>query len=173
MRNNQPVNDNEVLLTSEHLIVSKTDLKGIITYVNRDFVEISGYSEEELIGQPHNLIRHPDMPGAVFKLLWDTIAEGREVFAYVINMAANGDHYWVHAHVTPTRDDAGRIIGYHSNRRVPRPEPLAVIRPLYAALLAEEARHPKRTDAIAASTAILVARLQELGMSYEELIWKI
>jgi len=157
----------------DDIIVSKTDLKGRITYANRVFVEVSGYSEEQLLGQPHNLIRHPDMPGAVFKLLWDTIADGREVFAYVINMAANGDHYWVHAHVTPSRDDAGQIIGYHSNRRVPRPEPLQVIRPLYAELLAEEERHAKRTDAIAASTALLTRRLHELGMSYEELIWKL
>ena len=70
-------------------------------------------------GQAHNIIRHPDMPRCVFDLLWKTIAGGEEIFAYVKNMAKNGDHYWVFAHVTPTFDAGGRIMGYHSNRRVP------------------------------------------------------
>ena len=86
----------------DEIIVSKTDLKGIITYANRTFLEVAMYSEDEVLGQPHSLIRHPDMPRCVFKLLWDTIQGGEEIFAYVKNMAKNGDYYWVFAHVTPT-----------------------------------------------------------------------
>jgi len=82
----------ERLWGEEEIIVSKTDLKGIITYANRTFLKVSGYSEEELLGKPHSIIRHPDMPRCVFKLLWDTIEAGREILAYVKNMAKNGDH---------------------------------------------------------------------------------
>ena len=77
------------------------------------------------MGQPHSIIRHPDMPRAVFKLLWDTVIEGREIFAYVKNKAKNGDFYWVFAHVTPSYDNDRRIIGFHSNRRVPDPKVVA------------------------------------------------
>ena len=80
---------------------------------------IAGYTEQEVLGKPHSLIRHPHMPRCVFKLLWDTIAGGDEIFAYVVNRCKNGDHYWVLAHVTPSRNTNGDIIGYHSNRRVP------------------------------------------------------
>ncbi|HPV77190.1 MAG TPA: PAS domain-containing protein, partial [Gemmatimonadaceae bacterium] len=79
----------------DEIIVSKTDLQGKITYANDVFIRVSGYEEDELLGAPHSIIRHPDMPRAVFKLLWDTLATGREVFAYVNNMARNGDNYWV------------------------------------------------------------------------------
>lgn len=81
-------------------IVSKTDLKGNITYANDLFIEISGYTEKELIGAPHNILRHKDMPRAVFKLLWDKIQKGEEIFAYVKNRAKSGKYYWVHAYVT-------------------------------------------------------------------------
>ena len=116
----------------DEIIVTKTDRKGLITYANDVFQRVSGYSEEELIGQQHNIIRHPDMPRCVFKLLWDTIEGGKEIFAYVVNLSKNGNHYWVLAHVTPTFDAGGRIIGYHSNRRKPRPEAVrdqAALRP--------------------------------------------
>ena len=87
----------ERFFDDDEIIVSKTDLKGIITYGNSVFYRLAGYTEKELIGVNHNVIRHPDMPRAVFKLLWDTLAEGREIFAYVVNRAKNGDHYWVFA----------------------------------------------------------------------------
>ena len=103
----------------DDIIVSKTDLKGRITYANDVFLEIAGYTEQEVLGQPHSMIRHPDMPRCIFKLLWDTIQGGQEIFAYVINRCKNGDHYWVYAHVTPSKGVGGEIVGYHSNRRVP------------------------------------------------------
>ncbi len=89
----------EVFFDRDHFIVSKTDLKGRITYVNRAFCAIAGYGEGELLGAPHSIIRHPDMPRAVFKLLWDRLAEGCEVFAQVKNLTRNGDFYRVFAHV--------------------------------------------------------------------------
>ena len=98
----------------EELIVSKTDLKGHITYANEVFLRLSDYSEGEVLGKPHALIRHPDMPRSVFKLMWDRISSGHEIFAYVVNMASNGDHYWVYAHVTPSFDANHKVIGYHS-----------------------------------------------------------
>jgi PAS domain S-box-containing protein len=91
----------------------------VITYANETFLKIAGYTEDEILGQPHNIIRHPDMPRCVFKLLWDTLEMKHEIFAYVKNMAKNGDFYWVFAHVTPTFNEHGTVIGYHSNRRVP------------------------------------------------------
>ncbi|MFC7575365.1 PAS domain-containing protein [Klenkia terrae] len=108
---------------ADELIVSKTDRRGVITYANDVFLRVGAYSLDEVIGQPHNLIRHPEMPRAVFHLLWDTISRGHELFAYINNLAADGAHYWVLAHVTPSVDERGTIVGYHSNRRRPSPAP--------------------------------------------------
>lgn len=157
----------------DEIIVSKTDTRGRLTYVNDLFVQISGYPEHELIGQPHNIIRHPDMPRAVFKLLWDTIPTGKELFAYIVNLSADGAHYWVLAHVTPTFGPAGDIVGFHSNRRTAPRAALDAIQPIYASLLAEERRHPRPTDAIAASTDLLQRTLDERGVTYEELVWSL
>ena len=161
----------EARFGENEIIVSKTDLKGIITYANDVFMRISGYSEAELIGKNHNLIRHPAMPRCVFKLLWDTIQSGQEIFAYVLNMAKNGDEYWVFAHVTPSYDLAGKHIGYHSNRRVPHPEALAKVRPLYAALLQEESRHASPKDGMAASFQMVVNTLTGSGVSYSQFVF--
>ena len=95
----------ERVFGEDEIIVSKTDLQGRITYANSVFLRVAGYAEEDVLGQPHSMIRHPGMPRAVFKLLWETIAGGREIFAYVKNLARDGDHYWVFAHVTPSFDN--------------------------------------------------------------------
>jgi PAS domain S-box len=94
---------------TDEIIVSKTDPKGRIIYANEVFLRLAGYAESEIIGQPHSIIRHPDMPRCVFKLLWDTVQSGNEIFAYVVNRSKNGDHYWVLAHVTPTFDGQGNM----------------------------------------------------------------
>ena len=106
---------------ADEIIVTKTDPRGILTYANEVFLRTSALTEDEAIGQPHNLIRHPDMPRAVFKLLWDTLAKREEIFAYVVNLASDGAHYWVLAHVTPSFTPEGKLAGYHSNRRLPEP----------------------------------------------------
>ncbi|MGE0439944.1 MAG: PAS domain-containing protein [Gemmatimonadales bacterium] len=161
----------ERFFDEDEIIVSKTDLTGKITYANRVFQKVAQYTEEELLGQPHSLIRHPDMPRAVFAYLWQTIAAGQEVFAYVKNLARSGDHYWVLAHVTPTYSVTGQIISYHSSRRVPARNAVTTAEGIYAALLAEEAKYPDRREGLEASLALLGRTLQDAGMSYDRLVW--
>ena len=156
----------------DEIIVSKTDAKGRITYANPVFVRVSGYSEDELMGRPHSIVRHPDMPRVVFKLLWDTIGAGQEIFAYIDNLAADGAHYWVLAHVTPSYR-GGRLIGYHSNRRLPDRAAVTAVSGLYATLRAEERRHKTPAAAMAASGAVLEAHLTALGQSYDEFVWSL
>ncbi len=157
----------------DEIIVSKTDLKGRITYANRVFQTISLYTEPELIGKSHNIVRHPEMPRCVFRFLWERIEAKHEVFAYVVNRCKNGDHYWVFAHVTPTLNAQGRIIGYHSNRRVPAQSALDTIKPLYADLLAVEKRHRTPGEQWQASLPVFRERVAAMGMSYDELIFQI
>ena len=155
----------------EEILVSKTDLKGKITYANDVFVRVSGYSEAELLGAPHNILRHPAMPHCVFKLLWDTVQHGEEIFAYVVNLAKNGDHYWVFAHVTPSFDTNGSIEGYHSNRRRPDPEQVAKVEPLYRQLAEFEAAAPRLKDGMDAAIAHLQKTLASQGTSYERFVF--
>lgn len=161
----------ERFFEEDEIIVSKTDTKGRLTYVNDVFCRVGLYSESELLGQAHSIVRHPDMPRCVFKLLWDTIASGNEIFAYVKNMAKNGDHYWVLAHVTPSFDPARKIVGFHSNRRVPDRSALATIEPLYRQLLAEENRHADRRQGLQASHAMMMEHLRSLGLEYDRFIF--
>lgn len=157
----------------DELIVSKTDLKGVITYANQVFCRIAGYTEEELVGQPHNIVRHPDMPRCVFKLMWDIIQSGEEMFGYVLNLAKNGDHYWVFAHITPTLDRHGNIIGYHSNRRVPEPGAVTSAEHIYGVLLDEERKFGDWREGMAASGELLSSLLAKAGMPYEEWVFSI
>jgi methyl-accepting chemotaxis protein len=131
MRSNLPVTQKEFSLKADCSIVSKTDLKGRLTYVNPEFVEAAGYTEAELIGQPHNIIRHPDMPEEAFRDLWDTLKSGRPWTALVKNRRSNGDHYWVVANATPIRE-AGEITGYMSVRNKATPEQVASAEAAYA-----------------------------------------
>lgn len=149
----------------DEIIVSKTDTKGIITYGNQIFIELSGYAEKELLGKPHSIIRHPDMPRIVFKLLWDTLFERKEIFAYVKNLSKDGAYYWVLANVTPSFDALGKVIGYHSVRRKPSKEALAAIEPIYKLLLGAE-----KEGGMEASQKVMEEFLLSKGMSYEEFI---
>ncbi|MCW2248717.1 PAS domain S-box-containing protein [Azospirillum fermentarium] len=160
----------ERTFSPDEIIVSKTDLQGRLTYVNDIFLDVAGYSESELIGQPHSIIRHPGMPQAVFRLLWATIREGREIFAYVNNRAKNGDHYWVLAHITPNHAGDGSITGYHSNRRVPRRDAIARVEPLYRRMRRAEEAASGADAGMAAATAILNEALAHEGMSYDEFV---
>lgn len=168
----RPTPTGRAITFAEHeLIVSKTDLTGKITYANDVFQKVSGYSAAELVGAPHSILRHPAMPRAVFKLLWDTIEARQEVFAYVLNMAKNGDHYWVFAHVTPSVDLTGALVGYHSNRRQPHADAVAKVEPLYAQLLDIERRVPDRKASVAAGVAALTATLTQAGLSYGQFVF--
>jgi PAS domain S-box-containing protein len=167
------ITDREITFGTDEMIVSKTDPKGIILYANDVFSRVCGYSEEELLGQPHSIIRHPDMPRCVFKLLWDTIESGSEIFAYVKNMTKNGDFYWVFAHVTPTFDAAGRIVGYHSSRRCPGRKQVALFTDVYRDLLAEEQRHADWRKGMASATDVLLGILRQKNMSYAEFVFSV
>lgn len=156
-------------MREDDFIISKTDLKGRITYCNRIFIEFSGYAEDELLGAPHNLIRHPDMPRGVFKLLWDTVGQGKEIFAYVKNMSKDGGFYWVLANVTPNRDLQGNIEGYFSARRKPSRGAVTAAGDLYRMMLEEEQRAGPR-DACAASLNLVTSLLSQKGVSYEQFV---
>lgn len=164
----------ERFLKPDEIIVSKTDLKGRISYANRIFMEIGGFNEKELIGQPHNILRHPEMPRAVFKLLWERIQQGKEIFAYVVNRAKNGDHYWVFAHVTPNFDQSNNIVGFHSSRRRPDKRKIdEVIIPLYQMLLAEENKHANAKEGMNKSYELLQDILKSKGIGYDEFIFSL
>ncbi|GHF31129.1 transcriptional regulator [Kordiimonas sediminis] len=157
---------------ASEIIVTKTDLQGKITYANDVFCRLSELSTQDVLGQPHNLIRHPDMPRSIFKLLWERIQAGKEIFAFVLNMAMSGNHYWVLAHVTPTIVD-GQIVGYHSNRRRPTEGEISAIQNVYTQLLAEEKRHSSPRDGMDAATKLLEEMLADAGQSYDEFFWAI
>lgn len=166
-------NGRERFFDPDEVIVSKTDKSGRITYANDVFLRVAGYTEEEILGQPHSCIRHPDMPRCIFKLLWDTIQGGTEIFAYVVNLSATGEHYWVLAHVTPTLDPTGNIVGYHSNRRVPERRAIDTVRTLYQQLLREEQRFSDKHRAISASMNVVKQLLSEKEMTYDQFFWSL
>jgi len=101
----------ELTFSDSEIIVSKTDIKGKITYGNELFLKLAGYAEKDILGKPHNIVRHKEMPKIIFKFLWDYIQSGKEIYAYVVNTSKNGDHYWVLANVTPSYDANQKIIG--------------------------------------------------------------
>lgn len=164
--------DQERVMREDDFLVSKTDLKGRITYGNRIFIEYSGYSESELLGTQHNIVRHPDMPRGVFKFLWDTLESKQECFAYVKNMSKDGGFYWVFANVTPSYNAKGEVEGYFSVRRKPKPAAISVVSGIYRAMLEEEARAGTK-NACDASLALLTHTLAQKGMSYESFILSI
>lgn len=159
-------------MRQEDFIVSKTDAKGRITYCNPIFIEFSGYTEQELLGVQHNIVRHPDMPRSAFKLAWDTIQSGKEFFAYVKNMSKDGSFYWVLAHMTPDIGPNGQPIGYTSVRRCPRQEALDAIGPIYAQMLAAE-KAAGAKGALEAGYQELEMILKQAGKNYEELVLSI
>jgi PAS domain S-box-containing protein len=156
---------------ADEMIVTKTDLKGRLTYANDVFCRVSAYPEAEMLGQPHSMIRHPDMPRAIFKLLWESLEHKRELFAYVMNLAGDGAHYWVFAHVTPSIAANGSVVGYHSNRRLPDPRVIAQIRPLYQQLVTEEHKHSRASEAAQAGVDRLHEILADHGTTYDEHVW--
>lgn len=133
--------DREVPFPEGRLIVSRTDLEGIITHANDAFVELSGWDREELIGKPHHILRHPDMPKVAFKGLWDTVAEGKKWHGYVKNLRKDGACYWVYATAVPNIRN-GQIAGYTSVRRKPSRTRIDSVVPVYSQWLAEEKTLP-------------------------------
>ncbi len=160
MRNNQPVTGHEYEYPSLQMLVSATDLTGRIQYCNPAFIAVSGFTRDELIGQPHNLIRHPDMPREAFADMWATIRAGRPWTALVKNRRKNGDHYWVHANVTPVVEK-GTVVGYLSVRVKPERDAVRAAEALYARMRTGEARGIKLRRGVVVRTGLL-GRLQAL-----------
>jgi len=124
----------EIMLKDDDFLVSETDKKGVIRFANEDFCRIAQYTNQELIGKPHNIVRHPDMPKAAFKDLWDTIKQGKIWTGFVKNKAKNGDYYWVFATVYPLMGCGGSEGGYMSCRRKASREEIAAAEKLYKTL---------------------------------------
>ncbi|MEM5455454.1 methyl-accepting chemotaxis protein [Paraburkholderia phytofirmans] len=160
MRNNQPVTGHEYEFPSSHMLVSATDLTGRIQYCNPAFIAVSGFTRDELIGQPHNLIRHPDMPREAFADMWATIRDSRPWTALVKNRRKNGDHYWVHANVTPVVEK-GAVVGYLSVRVKPEHNAVRAAEALYARMRTGESRGVQLRRGVVVRTGVL-GRLQAL-----------
>ena len=163
MRSNLPVTQQEYVLRGGMTIVSKTDLKGRITYINDDFIEASGFTVDELIGQPHNIVRHPDMPEEAFEDLWATLKAGRPWTGLVKNRCKNGDHYWVVANATPIRE-GGSVSGYMSVRTRPTRAQVDAADELYRRFREGRAGGLKIQDGGGVKTSLL-AWLQAAGSS--------
>ncbi|WP_331774600.1 PAS domain-containing protein [Sulfurospirillum sp. 1612] len=158
--------DEEIVLDPSKYIVSKTDPKGIIEYANDYFVEISGYGREELIGTPHNILRHPDMPRIVFKMMWDRIKKSENITALVKNLAKNGKYYWVVTEFETKKDKRTRkIISYTAFRKAAPRDAIEKIIPIYKKLIALE-----KIGGMEASEKFLVEFLKENNTTYDEYI---
>ncbi|MBA1293250.1 methyl-accepting chemotaxis protein [Pseudomonas lurida] len=130
MRNNQPVTQREISLAPQQKLISATDVQGMITYCNDAFVEISGFNRDDLIGAPQNIVRHPDVPPAVFEHMWKALKQGQPWMGIVKNRSKNGDHYWVNAYVTPIFDGS-RVVGFESVRVKPTADEIRRAQTLY------------------------------------------
>ncbi len=161
--------EHEIKLRDDEIIISKTDPKGRFTYANRRFMQIAGYSEPELLGKHHNLIRHPDMPKGVFRLLWKTLQNKNEFFGYVKNATSYGGYYWVFANVTPDYKTDLTLAGYFSVRRRPNYKAIQQINEWYKKMLQIEANEtPKRAAEV--SLDWLKEQIRQQGCSYNELL---
>ncbi len=154
----------EKVMSDNDFIVSKTDTKGYITYCNRIFVEMAGWSRFELIGANHNIIRHPHMPKIAFKILWDLIQSKKEFFGFVKNLRKDGGFYWVFAYITPDLDMNGNIIGYSSFRKKPTRKGIETLEPIYLELVEAE-----KSGGMSASYELLK---QKLGANDENIVEK-
>lgn len=158
----------EYPVNTSQLIVTKTDTDGYIVHANDVFCEISGYSKNELLNQNHNLVRHPDMPSIVFKLLWVKLLDGQEVYAFVKNLRKDGRYYWVFANVKPTTNKYGDIDGFISVRKAANKNAVAQIEKLYGELRSLES--PGRYGDAAVKLKEL---LEKSGIKYNDLIKKL
>jgi PAS domain S-box-containing protein len=161
--------DKEVAWDKTQTIMSKTDLYGTIEYANEVFVDVCGYEDYELMAQPHNIVRHPDMPKVVFKVLWENIQKGNQFHGIVKNLAKSGRYYWVITNFEYSRDENGNIVNYIARRKaVPQDVITKHIEPLYKKLLQIE-----QVSGVGASEKYLIGFLEEQGLSYVELITKL
>lgn len=162
--------DEEICMGDEQFIVSKTDLRGYLTYANRTFMEMSALSEAQLLNFNHNVIRHPDMPKGVYKFLWMTIKKEQEFFGFVKNLRSDGRYYWVFANITPEYDVNGKLSGYLSVRRKPPISALDVIEPIYKKMIEIEKSASTPKIAEDKSIAFLQQQLESLKVAYQDFV---
>jgi len=155
----------EIKLDPKRYIVSKTDVSGKIVYSNQYFSEISGYTESELVGSPHNIVRHPDMPKAIFYLMWQRLRKGHNIMAVVKNLAKNGDYYWVTTDFEIKKGRMGKVRHYIAFRQAAPKHVVKSIEPLYARL-----RRIEEEEGMRASILYLETFLAEKGMDYDQFI---
>lgn len=166
------INNSEVVVPEDKILVSKTDTKGAITYCNTAFIKISGYKEKELLGQNHNILRHPDMPRVIFKLMWESLKIGREFNGYIKNLTKDGGFYWVFANITPSLSEKNEVLGFQSACRKPNAETLNYIQNLYLELLEIE-QQTTGTDITKDSLYKLNSILNAREMGYDEFVLSI
>lgn len=159
----------ELKLQPEDLIVTKTDITGHIIYCNDAFMEFSGYNEEELLGQSHNIIRHPDMPRTLFRLLWNKLQEENEFFGIIKNMCKDGGFYWTFANISLNFNMDSKLLGYMSTRRYPPPEAVEFFQLLYAKMIDLESQCGNSQEAMDASNQLLQEVVAEKG-GYDEFV---
>jgi hypothetical protein len=135
---NKEIGFNEKHLNIDDLIVSKTNLDGVIEYANATMLKVAGVNLVDIIGKEHNVSRHPDMPRSVFKMMWDTIKDGKDFYGYVKNLSSDGSFYWTFAFITPDFGKDGAVIGYHSERRAPNQKAVIEISSVYQRLREKE-----------------------------------
>lgn len=167
IRFNRPtLSDREVDWNKTKVLLSKTDIKGTILYANENFIDVSGYDEHELIGQPHNVIRHPDMPKVIFKFMWDSIKSSENIYVIIKNMSKTGRYYWVVTDFKIIADGDGEIAGYFGTRKsVPEEIIIKFIEPLYKKLL-----HIEEVSGLGASEDYLIGFLEERKKTYNEYV---
>jgi PAS domain S-box-containing protein len=169
MLDNQTLTGIQTEFPRGSILVSKTNPNGVIIYANPEFCRVAGYALEDLVGKPHNCIRHPEMPRAVFSLMWETLKAQREFFGYVVNRCADGNHYWVFAQVVADLDsDSGETISYHSTRRWADPTACRRAVEVYRQLLDAEAQERSPRQAVVAGRKALDEILVRAGMTYEQ-----
>lgn len=170
MRPKKSIKNEEIKLENDEFIVSKTDTDGRIIYANRVFMEIAKYSEDQLLGVPQNIIRHPDMPRGVFKFLWQTIEKGEEFFGFIKNLCADGRYYWVFANITPNYDATGHLTGYLSVRRKPNQKAIDTILPIYSAMLDIEKNTSSKNASVDDSIDYLMQHLVHRKTDYQSFV---
>ncbi|MES9844844.1 MAG: PAS domain-containing protein [Candidatus Sedimenticola sp. 6PFRAG5] len=163
------IKDKLITLNDDEFIVTRTDTRGNIIYCNRSFLKISGYREKELLGQPHNINRHPEMPRIIFKMMWERIQAGNEFCAYIKSRCRDGSYFWGFSNITPCHSPSGELVGYQSVRRHPRTEALDVVIPLYDELLKSE-QQAGLERAMEASQKLLQSKLEAQRTDYDQFI---
>lgn len=161
--------EREISLQRDEMIISKTDLQGRLTYANRAFMRVANFSELQLLGQNHNIIRHASMPRGVFHGLWKTLKSGQEFFGFVKNKTADGDYYWVFANITPDVMD-GEVIGYYSVRRTPSKQAIQVIEGIYQQMRDKESKADRQQAPELSWNWMVETVERQHEMSYEQYV---